>query len=344
MRRTRARYHAILAAGALCAIAMPARAQDSATAQALFDQGKALMAAGNYAEACPKLEESQRLDPGGGTLLALGLCYEGWGKTATAWADFNLALSQARKDARPERERAAEDHIHALEPKLSKLTITVSQSPAGLQVTRDGTALGSAEWGTPLPVDPGQHVIEATAPGKKTWSTKIDVEGPGSSTEVTIPILEDAPAPTPTSAPAAENHEPVSNAPAAPVPPQTTLSSDGGTQRIVGLVLGGAGVVGIALGSFFGAQSFSHWSDAKNACPNAACPSASAAATGNSAANDAKTAADISTVAFIAGGVALAAGAIVFFTAPWGAPKAGKVRVLPVVGWGSAGVSLSGAL
>jgi hypothetical protein len=87
-----------------------------------------------------------------------------------------------------------------------------------------------------------------------------------------------------------------------------------------------------------------HWSDARSACPNATCPSASAATTGNSAANDAKTAADISTVAFVAGGVALAAGAIVFFTPPSGPPKAGSVRVLPLVGWGSAGVSLSGAL
>jgi hypothetical protein len=342
MRHTRATSLTIMSAGALFAIAAPARAQDSATAQALFEQGKSLMAAGNYADACPKLEESQRLDPGGGTLLAMGLCYEGWGKTATAWADFNLALSQARKDARPERERAAEDHIHALEPKLSKLTITAPQPPPGLQVTRDGTALGDAEWGTALPVDPGQHVIEATAPGKKTWNTKIDVEGPGSTTEVTIPALEDAPAPPP--APAAGGSESTSTAPATPPQPESAPASDGSTQRIVGLVLGGAGVVGIGLGSFFGAQSFSHWSDAKNACPNAACPSASAATTGNSAANDAKTAADVSTVAFIAGGAALAAGAIIFFTAPSGPPKAGSLRLVPVVGWGSAGVSLAGAL
>src|SRR4051812_6941365 len=72
--------------------------QDLATAQALFDEGKRLMGLAKYAEACPKLVESQRIDPGGGTSFAIALCHEAEGKTATAWADFNVALGEARKD------------------------------------------------------------------------------------------------------------------------------------------------------------------------------------------------------------------------------------------------------
>src|SRR5664279_1214733 len=92
-----------------------AQGADVATAQALFDEGKRLMNAGNFAEGCPKLVESQRLDPGGGTLFAIAICHEGEGKTATAWADYNVALAEARRDNRKDREIAAAEKERALE-------------------------------------------------------------------------------------------------------------------------------------------------------------------------------------------------------------------------------------
>src|SRR5689334_18204741 len=91
---------------------------DRGLAQSLFDDGKNLMKAKRYAEACPKLEESQRLDPSGGTLLNVALCHELEGKLATAWSDFKGALSLAKKDGRNDRIKAATEHIAALEPKL----------------------------------------------------------------------------------------------------------------------------------------------------------------------------------------------------------------------------------
>src|SRR5438445_6331746 len=91
--------------------------QDIATAQALFDEAKRLMKAGKYAEACPKLTESQRLDPAAGTMVALALCHESEGKTASAWAEFGEVLSDARRDKRADREQAAQQHLKVLEPK-----------------------------------------------------------------------------------------------------------------------------------------------------------------------------------------------------------------------------------
>ena len=75
-------------------------AADKATAQALYDEGKRLMDAGQYAQACPKFAESARLDPSSGVELALGLCYEGQGKIASAWGAYVLATSLARRDSR----------------------------------------------------------------------------------------------------------------------------------------------------------------------------------------------------------------------------------------------------
>jgi hypothetical protein len=293
-------------------------AEVAARAQALFEDGKRLMADHKFAEACPKLAESERLDPAGGTQLALGLCHEGEGKTASAWADFNLALTQARRDGRAEREQAAQEHIRALDSRLTKVAIAVTPQK-GIVVTFDGTALGDAEWGLPLPVDPGQHTIGASAPGAKAWSTVVDVRGEGKTVSVSVPTLEQdstAPpvAPTPTTPPT-----PAPVPPAPTPPPTTTAQPDSPSQtpgavpwRTVGLVTAGVGVVGIGVGSVFGVIALSNKNDAEAAgCVGDVCPSSAA-----SKRDDARNAGNVSTIFFVAGGVLAAAGVTIWLLAP----------------------------
>lgn len=284
--------------------------QDVATAQALFEDGKRLMQQGKHDEACPKLVESQRLDPGGGTLLAIALCHEGQGKTATAWADYNVALGQARKDGRADREQTATEHIKALEPKLVRVRVTVAQKVDGLEVKRDGTLVGEAQWGTALPVDPGDHLFEASAPKKEKWSETFPVRGDGQTVDVRIPPLADAPL-TAVIPPSTRQKKEE----ATPPPKKRDVTdddSDGSSQRLWGGVVAGVGVVGVAVGSVFGLSARSQWNEAVDLCRSDPCSNKE----GIQAGKDAASAADASTVFFVVGGVALAAGAVLWFTAP----------------------------
>src|SRR5688500_12989999 len=103
---------------------------DAVIAQSLFDEGRNLLAAGKIKEACVKFAESQRLDPGGGTLLNLALCHEREGKIATASAELEAATAQAIKDGRKDREGIARDHFAALQPRLPKLVVEVRGATA----------------------------------------------------------------------------------------------------------------------------------------------------------------------------------------------------------------------
>jgi serine/threonine-protein kinase len=300
-------------------------AADKAAADALFDQGKQLMAAGKYAEACPKLEESQRLDPALGTQLNLADCYEHAGKSASAFGLFNAVARASEK--RGDKDRAAEAGRRAglLAPTLQKLAIVVPPATRipGLEVRKDGELVGDGSWGSALPTDPGAHTIEASAPGHKAWSTVVRVDTIGSSASVEIPALD------------------VLATPTGEAPP-----SFWGTQRIVGVSVGAVGLVGLAVATGLGVDAIQKNNASKAQClPNN--PSLCFPA-GTDLRLSAGRAADASTALFVVGGAAVAAGLTVFFTAPSSsAPKATTgglrgVELAPAVGPTSAALSLRG--
>jgi hypothetical protein len=194
---------------ALLAISSPALAQTSpekaASAQALFDEGLRLMNAGQPASACPKLAASQKLDPGMGTKFRLAECYEKIGKTASAWALYIEIGDEARGAKRPDREKIARKRAEDLAPKLARMTVVVAPDTAsltGLEIRRDGTVLEKAIWDVPTPIDPGEHLLTATAPGKNAWESKAVVAEASKTVVAAVPRLEDAPKPVVAKAPA----------------------------------------------------------------------------------------------------------------------------------------------
>lgn len=300
---------------ALVGFASSAQAQNVTSAEALFGEGRKLMDAGKFAEACPKFEASQRLDPGVGTLLNLAECYEKTGRTASAWAQFRAAIPAARAADSKEREELARQRSDALEPTLSKLTITLApeaSGTSGVQVRRDGAAVDAAELGSAIPVDPGKHVIEVTAPGKQPWSKTVAVGANAAQLSVTVPALADASSTTGTPGPTTGGA----------VSTDSMAPSGGSSQKTIAIVAGAAGVVGVAVGTVFGLKASSAWSDAKKGCTDYPYGCTKGA---TNLASDAKGFGTFSTIGFVVGGVGLASGAVLWFTAgsSESAPKVG---------------------
>lgn len=172
--RPRRRLAALLAFASALAAA-PVNAEDSSVAEQVFKEGRALMVAGRFAEACPKLEESQRLEPKGGTQLNVAACHERLGKIATAWVEFHDAVAAARTEGHPERERLAQQRLDALEPRLPWLTVTIAPGAGGrdLTVQIDGATILPIALGKDMPVDPGEHRVTATVAGEVVWETTL---------------------------------------------------------------------------------------------------------------------------------------------------------------------------
>ncbi len=280
-------------------------------AEALFEEGRRLAGEGNFAEACPKFESSQRVDSSPSTLLNLANCYEKLDRFASAWATYKEAASSASNAGRAELVTTAQRHAERVASKLSRLTITAAGAPSGLEIKRDGHVLSPGEVGTPIPVDKGKHTIEASAPGKKPWSGNIEITEIGATSTLAVPALDDAPLAPKASAvtsgtPGTER--------------QSAREESGlGTTRVVALVLGGVGVVGVGLGTVFALTAKSKYNDSLGDCAPADVNRCTAA--GASRRDDARGMGNLATVSFITGGVALAGGIAMWVV---GAPKEGK--------------------
>ena len=333
----RARF---LRGAALCSMlasafgAHSARAQSSGTsvaAQALFDDAKRLVQQGDAASACPKFEESERLEPGIGTKLNLADCYERVGRNASAWVLYLEVEDDTKHNGQLERRKMAHDRAAALLPKLSHLTIDVpkpNRAP-GLTIVRDGVSVGDPQWGLAVPVDPGPHVVEANANGKKPWQTTVTVAADGAAQTLSVPALE--------------------NAPAGEAPKAAGASTDSGPvkpvshrQRMAGYITMGVGGAGLIIGSVFGLRAISknNQSDSASDCHGDVCINGG---TGATARADARSAGNVSTVAFAIGGAAVATGLVLVLTdSKKEAPTPGQVSAGAYATPGGAELSLRG--
>lgn len=220
-----------------CSVARAQPRADGAAASAeqLFQEGRQLMQENRFKEACPKLAQSQALDPAAGTLLNLGECYEKAGQLATAFTTYKLAWQAASERKRPDWVSFAEERMRSLEPKLPRLRIT-GQKPPGTHVELDGRPLPEDLTGT-LRVDPGDHRIVVVDRDRE-----IAVHTVHATEGVTTDVSLDEPG-TPKPVP------PPATPPPRVVPPPSPASGGGVAPAV--WILGASSLVSLAVGGIF---------------------------------------------------------------------------------------------
>jgi serine/threonine-protein kinase len=313
-------------ASALAIAALTGRADAqsvNAEADALFTQGRELVAAGKLAEGCAAFEASQKLDPSVGTLLNAADCREQNHQLAAAWALYHQAerMSAAlTDDIGRRRHQTAIDRAQRLEARMSTLTIEVADEDRalGVEVRRDGEVVIEGVWGHPLPIDGGTYKITATAPGHEPWSSSVEVGPEGDARAVRVPPL-----------PAVKAAPPVARRPVAPPRDRSRALPIAAT----------AGAIALS----GGAIGFELWGDSIYARAK----SSPDKQTGNPLWQQANTRRYIAE-AMLGGSIACASAAIWLWLRgddegpPAPAARIGSFTVAPVGGVGLAGVSLEG--
>ncbi len=309
------RHVAAAALAALLTGALDARADapDTALAQRLYDEAKEAMSKQQYAEACAKFAESNRLDPAtGGTLLNLAVCHEKLGRIASAWAEYEEAASLARRFGRVDREQFARSHADALKPQVSTLAVAAPDLP-DLRLTVDGVEIARLAWGA-IPIDPGDHTIVATAPGKSPRVTHLTIAPRHELRSLTIPALEDTSAPSPAPPPSPPPAPSSSAAPSAPASASAAVPPAPSSTRPLGFTLGGAGIAAAGAGAVFGLLALSANSDSQREC---------AGGCTKQGADDSRRAvlyANVSNVGFGVGAALVAVGLYFVLSSPVGTP------------------------
>lgn len=152
------------------------------------------MEAGDYDTACPKLQKSFDLDPGVGTLLNLGRCYDLSGKYASAWSTYRDASAMARQEGQTAREEHARAEAKKMEPRLVRVQLQLAdglRELPGFKLTQDGIELAvDAVVGEAIPIDAGSHEVVASADGYLPRTVKFEANEEGTTYPVFVDTLE----------------------------------------------------------------------------------------------------------------------------------------------------------
>lgn len=261
-------------------------------AEYLFRSGEKKFDSGRYTEACNDFAESLRLGPKLGTLLNLALCHETVGKTATAWSEFHHGAAWAAQNGQKDRHDFAMQHVFALETKLPHVLLQLPADRAIESVDVDGEPLPDSRWYLPIFLDPGEHSVTISAPGKQRGIVKFRVTASPTEQLVSVPSLADE----------------VIVA-AAPKPAFVLPSDPDRARRIAGFVTLGVGAAGLVIGATFGILAVGKRDEVGSLCAGNRCTEQ-----GAQRYRDAQSHATVATVSTLLGVAAGAVGGWLIFT------------------------------
>ncbi len=315
---------------ALCGVHRPARAQpvDAQASEerrtALYREGVDSATAGRWPDARDRFRQALAIRSSPKVLFSLGQSEERLGEVASAEADYNRALEGAKAAAEADVVSAAEHAAAAIAPRVPHVRVALMGQAGGREVraTLDGRAV---TLGGEVAVDPGAHRLVVSSPGMREMTMSVAI---GERQQLQVPVLLEVAAGT-TGEPSDAR---------VPAPPTERAQAPTGLApwRTVGLVVAGAGVVGLGIGAVFGLEAKVKQDQSNSTgCIGDSC-TASAAGTRR----DAISAGNASTVAFAIGGALAAGGVVLWLVAP--SKRGAGVRVAPLALGGGGGITVSG--
>ena len=334
MRLTARVLAAVLAASLVSTTPLTAFAQsdaDKGQARMLGQEGQQALDASDWKTAEDKFRRAYSLYPAPTLAVGLARALAKNGKVNAAAETYNKLIREGAPPGASEAfKKAIADataEVGAVNARVAYATITVS-GPETTKVTLDGVVIPSAALGGKRPVDPGEHVVKATADGYKNAEAKFTVADAG-SVESKLTMEKDgagAVAAVPATASSATPENP-QNPTATPAQADTGKAKGGSnTLAFVAFGVGGAGLV---VGAITGLLAMGKHSTLATSCPTGTCGPAQ-----QSDLNSFHTMGTLSTVGFIVAGVGAAAGTVLLLTAP---KKEATASVTPYIGVGSIG-------
>jgi hypothetical protein len=331
----------VLAFASSPSIAFAQSGQQIDEARKLFLEARQLVAERQYAEACPKFEKSLEIERGIGTMYNLADCWELLGRTASAFRMFVSTAKAARSIGQDDRAKLARERAAALLPRLSRLLVTVGAPAEGITVWRNDSQIDETAWGVASVIDPGVYQIKATAPGKQTWTARVEIPERATTISVTVPPLVDVaatskPVVVPVPAPKTKTKAIAAAPNAAPLPPPERppyADSSSGSNRLIALSIGAAGVGALVAGVVLALDYRSKNDEASGICPAAVNCSRAEVERHGQLVDDARTARNWAYLAFGVGGAAIAGATAIYVASP--SPRArssARVGVSPMIG------------
>jgi hypothetical protein len=298
---------------AILALALTARAHAQLPdAETLYKDGVALRRERHDAEALAAFRRAYSIQPAPRTLAQIGLAEQALGQWVDAEADLQRVL-QAKGDAWIDRNRAVlATGLADIQRHLGDLDVQADVPGAELWV--NGARVAVLPLSRSLRVETGSVLLEVRARGYAAARRTTFVE-PGESAREDVhlvPLVVQAPAEEP--APIAAPRSVGGRGPSALAPvvvgsePARVLPVDR-PLRTASFVLLGAGVLGLATGTYYGVRTLDAQSRSHDACPYVDCPDRAAVRLDQ----DAHLSAVRSTAWFVAGIAVATAGAGLFW-------------------------------
>lgn len=277
-------------------VAAPARADVTDEARELASEGVVLLEKGKAAEALAKLEAAEAKFHAPTHWLYIARAQRELGRTSDAHRSLVSILAEPIPDYAPDAflkaQAQAKKDLVGLRPKVATMTIAIEGPRAeAATVTVDGTSIAPERLKYPLALEPGEHRVVATAGDAE--AERIVTVALGQNEAVTLDLGGRGEGTSPGAAPM-------------PGPSGDVGAEQGGDFPILGTIVLGVGVAGLAAGGITGAVTLSRAGDIKDACTDeGVCPPEQ-----ESEADSAKTLGHVSTAMFVVGGVAAAAGIV----------------------------------